>query len=192
MLSDEPVAQSYLRILDHFGAREAASHILIWGCSATVMRHDALKLGAVFDEVTYHKGLKTMISDQWLCPVKVTTVKTGVDLRGVRVSKGDFASRELSECVNTEMRNRKVIETWLQYAKTEDLKSTLVFGVDIAHVNQLKDCFRAEGIHAEALTSLTGRIERVELLRKFRGQQLPVLINCAILTEGTDVRFRCF
>ena len=56
-------AATYRRILDHLGVFSQAgvcaaarltarqdSHVKLWGCSATVRRHDGVALGAVFDK----------------------------------------------------------------------------------------------------------------------------------------------
>ena len=50
------VAQSYLRILDHFGLKKynEDSPALV-GVSATLSRPDGVRLGAALDEVVYHK-----------------------------------------------------------------------------------------------------------------------------------------
>lgn len=58
-------AATYTRILHHFGALEPSSHLFLWGCSATVMRHDGLKLGDIFDEIVYHYEMKKMITENW-------------------------------------------------------------------------------------------------------------------------------
>ena len=44
-------ASTYLRVLDHFGARQPGSRIMLWGCSATLRRHDGISLGSVFEKV---------------------------------------------------------------------------------------------------------------------------------------------
>ncbi|RKP22738.1 P-loop containing nucleoside triphosphate hydrolase protein [Syncephalis pseudoplumigaleata] len=84
-------AASYQRILAHFGvgrdpdeerdvamAKEEAaaaadaassspfdSHIFVWGCSATVRRHDRVRLDGAFDYIAYHKDFLDMIEEGW-------------------------------------------------------------------------------------------------------------------------------
>ena len=58
-------ADTYLRILKHFGADVPETKIFVNGCSATVRRHDGLRLGGVFDYIPYHKSFITMIDDKW-------------------------------------------------------------------------------------------------------------------------------
>lgn len=124
-----------------------------------------------------------MMREQWLCRVKVKNVKTRVDLRGVETQFGDFVPGKLSLKVNVPERNELIVDVWkgLETAR----KSTLVFGVDIAHVESLASAFRKEGVAVESLTSNTPREERAFILQMFREGKLDVLVNCGILTEGT-------
>ncbi|KAJ1974308.1 DEAD DEAH box helicase [Dimargaris xerosporica] len=66
-------------------------------------------------------------------------------------------------------------------------QSTLVFAVDVAHIHSLAAAFQAHNIDARTLSGQTRREDRVDLLAQFARREFPVLINCAILTEGTDI-----
>ncbi|KAL1925412.1 uncharacterized protein VTP21DRAFT_295 [Calcarisporiella thermophila] len=178
-------AQSYLRILDHFGATAADTRIFVWGCSATIRRHDGLRLSEVFDYIAYHRDFLQMITEGWLCNVKVTTIKTTSDISQVRTHRSDFREGELSRAVNTPIRNEIVVRSYQKLA--EGRKTTLVFATDIAHTFDLCNAFRARGIDARLITSRTTSAERQELLHGFRTGEFPVLVNCGILTEGTDI-----
>lgn len=54
-------------------------------------------------------------------------------------------------------------------------------------MHDLTQVFRESGIDARYLHSGTPSRERTELMAAFRAQEYPVLINCAILTEGADI-----
>ncbi|KAF7728368.1 hypothetical protein EC973_006176 [Apophysomyces ossiformis] len=178
-------ASTYNRILDHFGATKSDSHIFLWGCSATVRRHDGISLGTIFGDVTFHMDFLSMIEAGWLCPMKVTTVATNTDLSKVATRYDDFQQAQLSRAVNVEERNMIVVNTWKKYA--EERTCTLAFAVDMAHTLSLCNAFRKHGIEAEFVTSKTPQIERYSLLERFRNNQFPILVNCGILTEGTDI-----
>ena len=53
------VSRTYMDVLDYFGALHpqdsGGDHPVIVGVSATLSRHDGLKLGRVLDRVVYHK-----------------------------------------------------------------------------------------------------------------------------------------
>lgn len=57
-------------------------------------------------------------------------------------------------------------------------KSTLVFCVNVSHVEALTQMFRIYGIDARYLYSKTPIAERKALIESFKSGQFPVLINC--------------
>ncbi|KAJ7786259.1 P-loop containing nucleoside triphosphate hydrolase protein, partial [Mycena metata] len=162
--------------------------IPIIGFSATFSRHDGLALGSVFDRIVYHRDFLEMIKEQWLCDVRFTTVHASINLKNVTVNSrtGDFNPTSLAQVVNTETVNNMVVKTWLDKAGPTR-KSTLIFCVNVAHVEALTQTFRAFGTDARYLFSGTPMAERKALITSFKAGQYPVLINCAILTEGADI-----
>ncbi|KAK8128278.1 P-loop containing nucleoside triphosphate hydrolase protein [Apiospora sp. TS-2023a] len=181
------VAPGYLRTLEHFGLDQKRddSPILV-GVSATFSRFDGLRLGKAIDEIVYHKDYVDMIGDKWLSDVIFTTVESTADIRRVRSgANGDFLPGELSQVVNTEQVNKITVRSWL--AKAQGRKSTLVFCVDIAHVMGLTQAFKDHGIEARFITGDTHKVERGECLSAFKRGEFPVLVNCGVFTEGTDI-----
>ncbi|CAO3626125.1 unnamed protein product [Cunninghamella blakesleeana] len=267
-------ASTYTRILDYFGSNDPNSNIFIWGCSATVRRHDGLSLSNVFNNIAYHLDFLEMVERGWLCPLKITTVETKLDISNVGIQNQDFKLSELSEAVNKLERNEIIVKSWIKYTqnideeKEEDAdynnfemeeekkgplensiiqqksnddlndydnrvdagidinddsdsddsdsddsdsddsddsdsddekeiqaekpsvkqrNSTLVFAVDIAHTMELCNHFRKYGYHAEYITSNTPAMLRYNIIKRFKNGEFPVLVNCGILTEGTDI-----
>lgn len=183
------VARTYLDVLEHFDlaekdASKRGSCALV-GVSATFSRQDGLKLGAAIDKIVYHKDYVDMIEDKWLADARFTTVHTGADLSKVKTSHGDFQTAALSKAVNLPEANELAVRSWLEVAG--DRKSTLVFCVDIAHVSALAATFRAHGVDARFVTSDTDLKTRAERIAAFKAGEYPVLLNCGIFTEGTDI-----
>ncbi|RYC54129.1 hypothetical protein CHU98_g12080 [Xylaria longipes] len=162
------VAPGYLRTLEHFGLQQKKdeSPILV-GVSATFSRFDGLRLGAAIDEIVYHKDYVDMIEEKWLSNVIFTT------------------PAELSRAVNTDQINEITVRSWL--ARASGRKSTLVFCVDLAHVSGLTRAFRRHGIDARFVTGDTPKLERSDRLDAFKRGEFPVLVNCGVFTEGTDI-----
>ncbi|PYH48906.1 DEAD/DEAH box helicase [Aspergillus saccharolyticus JOP 1030-1] len=181
------VAQSYLTALTHFNLDTLSpkSPILV-GVSATFARFDGLKLGSVIDHIVYHKDYMDMIDENWLSNAVFTTVRSEADLNKVKKDKfGDFALASLSQAVNTDRINDITVRAWL--ANAEGRKSTLVFCVDVAHTTELTMAFRRRGIDARFITAQTPKAVRGEQLQSFKNQEFPVLVNCGLFTEGTDI-----
>ncbi|KAJ2329834.1 DEAD DEAH box helicase, partial [Coemansia sp. RSA 2681] len=177
-------ASSYTRVLEHFQGDEAEGPV-VWGCSATLHRHDGLRLTDVFDQIVYQKPFLAMIREGWLSPLRITTVRTECSIDGVRSQAGDFATGALSHAVNVDARNLAIVKAHETLAA--DRKATLVFAVDVAHAGALVATFTHYGIKAEAVFGTTPTAERERILDDFRAGLLPVLVNCGIFTEGTDI-----
>ena len=181
------VAPGYMRTLDYFGLSKAqpTSPALV-GVSATLSRFDGLRLGVAIDHIVYHKDYIDMIGEKWLSDVIFTTVQSKADISRVKKgANGDFQPAELSEVVNTDQINQITVRSWL--AKATGRKSTLVFCVDLAHVAGLTNTFREHGIDAQFITGDTPKVDRSARLDAFRRGEFPVLVNCGVFTEGTDI-----
>lgn len=181
------VARTYRTALGHFGLNEYSSDSpALVGVSATLSRFDGLKLGAAIDHIVYHKDYVDMIDENWLANAVFTTVKSEVNLSKVNKGRsGDFVISQLSEAVNTQTTNNITVRAWLAHAA--ERKSTLVFCVDVNHVQKLTQTFRDSGIDARYITGTTPREVRSEQLLAFQNQEYPVLLNCGLFTEGTDI-----
>jgi ATP-dependent helicase IRC3 len=181
------VAPGYMKVLGHFGlATKTPDSPALVGVSATFSRFDGLRLGAAIDEIVYHKDYVDMIEEKWLSDVVFTTVESSADISRVRnAANGDFQPGELSRVVNTEQVNEITVRSWL--AKAGDRRSTLVFCVDLAHVAGLTQCFRRHGLDARFVTGDTPKTERSAILDAFKRAEFPVLVNCGVFTEGTDI-----
>ncbi|KAK4193905.1 P-loop containing nucleoside triphosphate hydrolase protein [Podospora australis] len=184
------VAPNYLRVLKHLklGSKQADSPNLV-GVSATLSRTDGLRLGAAIDEIVYHKDYVDMIGEKWLSDVVFTTVESHADLSKVKRKgvggTGEFDTASLSRAVNTVELNDVIVRSWM--AKAVGRTSTLVFCVDINHVVAVTNRFRHYGIEARFVTGDTAVKERAEILDGFKKKEFPVLVNCGVFTEGTDI-----
>ncbi|KAG5518055.1 hypothetical protein PMAC_003241 [Pneumocystis sp. 'macacae'] len=173
------VTPSYMRILKHFSAMSSESKIIVIGLSATIFRLDGLKLGVAIDHIAYHQNLIDLINEKWLSNIFFTTICSGIDLSKVKNDKfGDFEKKSLSNIINTRPTNDICVRTWIKKA---------LFCVSITHCLDMANTFRSYGIDARIVTSKTSKSERLKLLEDFQKQKYPVLINCGILTEGTDI-----
>ena len=127
-----------------------------------------------------------MIGEKWLSDVIFTTVQSKADISKVRASPtGDFNTTSLSKAVNNDQSNLITVRAWM--ARAKDCKSTLVFCVDLQHVSSLELMFRAHGVMAKSVSGYTDSVTRDARIQAFRDAQYPVLINCGVFTEGTDI-----
>ncbi|KAK6343282.1 hypothetical protein TWF730_010878 [Orbilia blumenaviensis] len=182
------VAKSYRRILEHFGAMSSDTDVHLVGVSATFGRADGLRLGAVMDHIVYHKDFVAMIDSGWLSKVVFTTVKSNINYTNVKLTgaTGDFNLSDLANAVNTPENNDLTVRSWVEKAGSSR-KSTLVFCVDTKHVRDMTNLFRRYGYEAFYVTGNTPTQERAQVLGDFKAGKFPVLVNCGVFTEGTDI-----
>jgi ATP-dependent helicase IRC3 len=185
------VSQTYLDVLHHFGLRHAVDWSettapALVGVSATFSRFDGRRLGTVIDHIVYHRDYVDMIEENWLSDVVFTTVEIKADLTKVGTgANGDFQTAALSKAINTQHTNDIVVKSWLTKAKGRT--STLIFCVDLSHVTNLTATFRQHGINAQFVTGDTPAKIRSARVDAFRNGEFPVLLNCGVFTEGTDI-----
>lgn len=148
-------------------------------------------MGAIFNvemikTLTGPRDYVDMIGEKWLSDVIFTTVKSKADLSKVKKGiSGDFQIEGLSQAVNSHENNEIIVGAWQDQAG--ERKSTIVFCVDLAHVFDLATVFRKYGVDARVITGNTPKQVRSERLDAFKSQEFPVLLNCGIFTEGTDI-----
>lgn len=157
---------------------------LLVGVTATPNRTDAIGLGCVFQHIAYSYGLKQAIDDKWLVPIKPWVIETSTSLDDVRTTAGEFNQKDLGETVNTPYRNKLALDAWKMYAKEE---STIAFTVDVQHAHDAAALFAADGIRAVALSGKTPKDERRQILEDYTRGEIQVVMNCMVLTEGTDL-----
>lgn len=174
-------AQTYQTVLKYFrvhGAQADPARILL-GVTATPIP----SMGLVFQTIVYRKKLVDMIRDNYLSPIVARKVFTTVSLNEVQIRAGDYDEHALESVINTDNRNDLIVQAARKYALERKIIS---FTVNVAHAEALAKRFNDAGFTAESLTGQTPKSERRDILRRFQSDDLDVITNCAVLTEGFD------
>lgn len=164
-------AQSYKKIITYFKPR------LLLGFTATPNRGDNVRLDDVFQDIIFEKDLRWAIQNKYLTDIYCMRVNIGYDISKVARRMGDFAPGELEEVMDTEVLNKAIAEAYQKHAKGQ----TLIFATSVKHAQDIAK----EIPGAVAVTADTRN--REELIKKFTNREIPVLVNCMIFTEGTDM-----
>ena len=144
-------------------------------------------LGKHFDHLIISATTADLIEKGYLSPFRVFAA-SHPDLTGVRIIAGDYHEGQLSDAMNQAPLNGNVVDTWKKLAEG---RPTLVFGVDCAHAQGLRDAFRAAGINAGYQDASTPADERKRIKRRFSSGEYPVVCNVGTLTTGVDWDVRC-
>jgi len=189
------IASTYMRVFEATGVLKPDTRKLLVGWTATPKRanlkktqqvttldaEDILSLKSVFQKIVYSYGTKKAIKTGWLVPILGYRLKTETDLSEVKTSAGDYAQDQLSEAVNTNLRNAQIVKTWMECAEG---RSTVVFAADIKHSQDLATEFAKYGIRSASVWGDDSL--RAEKLTKLKSGELTVLVNCNVLVEGFD------
>lgn len=172
-------AATYKKVLDHFGVDKQDCDIYLVGFSATFFRHDSLPLDNYFDDVFFHRQVQSMIESGHLCPAQVTNVKAfGGGLLGAEKIRGENHVLKSDDGIEL------VVSLWKEHSS---YKSTVIFAMDIDQADKLVARFREEGIDCRAVHGNMRSADRDLVIANFKDQKFPVIVNCGILTEGTDI-----
>ncbi len=173
-------ATTYRAVLDHFTDARAV------GVSATLARSDKSSLGDVWEEVAYRIDILDLIEHNppYLCDVRGVRVHaTGMDLRGVKSSGGDYNVAELEQEMTDAGAWAATADAYMKLALD---RRGIVFTPTVASAHTVSDLLVERGIVAEAVDGTTPREDREAILSRFQTGQTQVVANCGVLTEGFD------
>jgi DNA repair protein RadD len=181
--SHHSAADTYLKVIK--AVKEDNPDAEIVGFTATPNRGDGKGLRKVFNNCSHQIDITTLIREGFLVPPKSYVIDCGVkdSLRNVAISGNDFNMEQVESIMNRKVINQKVVEEYLNHA--EDRK-TVVFCSTIKHAEDLLEEFIDQGVNAEMVTGDTPKAERAQTLHDLVHNDLKVVVNVAVLTEGFD------
>jgi ATP-dependent helicase IRC3 len=180
-------SQSYKNILEYFNVLKGKVKIpngrVLLGVTATPLRADKVGLDEIFDKIVYTYSLREAIDSKYLSNIEAYSVETQEDISHVHTRMGDFADGELAEAVDTDTRNKLIVES---YTKIAPHTKALIFAASVEHTKNLTAMFCDAGYKAKFVVGDTDKMERSRTFYEFEHGDLEVLINCMVATEGYD------
>jgi superfamily II DNA or RNA helicase len=184
-------APSYVKVMTELGCYDDDSDTLALGVTATLTRADGKGLGDVWQTVAGKPyDVLDGIADGYLADVtgRKCTVN-GLTLGQIATSNGDLRTGSLSEALKTADARRFVVESYTEHAR--DMPG-IVFVPDVASAFDFTESFADAGYDVAAIWGEMDREDRKLTLKRAREGDLQVLVNCMVLTEGTDIpRLQC-
>lgn len=157
-------------------------HAKILTATATPFRFngESLPLGRVLIQM----DIGTAVEKNYLVPPVAEALLTNVSLADVKTRMGDFAINELSKTINTEERNKLIINRIIELARNG--RQGICFAADVTHSKSLYELAKKE-IRAIEVYGDTPSEIRQNLMRKVRNGEVDCIFNNMIFTEGTDI-----
>ncbi len=112
-------------------------------------------------------------------------VRTNTDMRTVYVaSTGDYAQDVMYKTINTDERNKLVVDTYLEVFPD---KKAIFFCAGIKHAEHLAAMFNKAGVRAGYIHGDMSKEERKDVLKKYRTGEIMVLTNDRVCGAGVDI-----
>lgn len=201
-------ARTYRKLIENLQANVGQLQVL--GLTATPFRtaeDEQGLLAKVFtDDIIYKIDLRTLISRGILSEPFFEEVETAFDVASqlelsdadlTNISRFDIShigEKTAKTIAENQERNWCIVDRYLKHQKR--YRQTLVFALNQDNAIALKALFKKQGIRCEYVLSSTrdqdtgannSSKENRDIIQRFRDQELDVLINVNILTEGTDL-----
>ena len=178
-------AESYKKIIRYFSG---ANRVI--GVTATPKRGDNIRLTDVFTDIVFSKDLRWGIENGYLSNIRCQEVSANYSLKGVKKAGDDFSIRDLNKIMNDET----IITTAKAYMELchEKERHVLMYAVSIQQCKILLETIRKmlpsdQHDTIQMLTGSTEKDERAKILTNFNNGSVKCIINCMVLTEGTDL-----
>ena len=181
-------APSYQKILKHFSG---AKRIL--GFTATPKRGDRVGLQSAFDDIIFTRDIRWGIKNGYLSRIRCEQVHTNYSLDGITKTNGDYSASQLEAAF--EDKNARVIplaaEAYVKKCHNTN-KHTLIYCCT-KNISQLlcetiqKLLPDSEKGTVRVLLGDTPGEERANIIKDFSEGTCKCIVNCMVLTEGTDL-----
>lgn len=179
-------APTYKKILKHFSG---ATRVI--GFTATPKRGDGVRLTDVFDDIIFSRDLRWGITNQYLSRIRCRQVSAHYDLKKISKVAGDYSVTQLA----AELENSDCIpvaaKAYVETCHTNG-RHTLIYCVTRKFCQVLLQTIRnllpkEERETIQMVDGTTPDEERRSILADFASGKVRCIVNCMVLTEGTDL-----
>lgn len=161
---------------------------LLLGVTATPVRGDGQGLGissgGFFDAMIEGPQIPELIHNGFLVRPKVYAAVDKIDLSGVRMVKGDYDARQLTERVDRKEITGSAVA---HYRKLCAGKPAVVFCASVAHAQHVAEEFRKAGFRAYHADGTLDDETRTRILNGLGNGTVDVVTSCDLISEGTDI-----
>ena len=172
------LAKSYQRILKQF----PKAIVLLF--TATPHRTGRTQLDQIADDIIVGQSIHELTEKGFLAPFRYFQPPNDFDSKLLkRSSTGDFTNESMQEAMSTKIFGHIV----KQYKRIADGMQAVVYTYSIDSAVEIARKFNSEGISAVEVDGTTSKEKRDLAVRKFREQEIKILVNVNLFTEGVDL-----
>jgi DNA repair protein RadD len=170
-------ARTYSKIIAEY------PNAILLGLTATPCRGDGRGLGGIFETMIECPQVAELIAQGHLVK-SIVYAPVDPDLGGVTIRQGDYAEGQLADRMDRPKLIGDIVTHWHKYGER---RKTVVFAASVAHSIHLRDEFRLSGVRAEHIDGTTPKDERDATLSRLASDEIELVTNCMVLTEGWDM-----
>ena len=170
------LSQSYRRIIDAF----PNAYILYFTATPIRTGHD--QLDQIADNIIVGKSIKWLTQHHFLAPFHYYGLGD-IDRSKLRKQNGDYSSQSMDEAISHQIYGHIV----QQYQRLASGKQAVVYCHSIESAKKVTEQFTQAGITAAEIDGDTDAKVRDQFVQKFRNQELTILANVNLFTEGVDL-----
>ena len=172
------LAASYRKIYDYF------SDVPKLGFTATPIRLNGSGLGDINDILIEEVNAKWLIENGFLAPYKYYAPKL-IDTEQLKLnSLREFSNASINKAMEQKTIYGDVIKHYKQLA---DGEQAIAYCHNIESSKVTEQAFIHHGIKAKHIDAKTPKLERDEIIERFRKGEIKVLCNVDLIGEGFDV-----
>ena len=172
------LAKSYQRILNKF------SKAIVLLFTATPHRTGRMQLDQIADDIIVGQSIHELTEKGFLAPFRYFQPPGDFDSKLLkRGSTGDFTNDSMQQAMSTKIFGHIV----KQYKRITNRMQAVVYTYSIDSAIKIAAEFNSEGISAVEVDGTTSKEKRDLAVRKFREQEIKILVNVNLFTEGVDL-----
>ena len=172
------LARSYQNILNKF----PKAIVLLF--TATPHRTGRVQLDRIADDIIVGQSIHELTEKGFLAPFRYFQPPGDFDSKLLkRGSTGDFTNDSMQQAMSTKIFGHIV----KQYKRIANGMQAVVYTYSIDSAIKITAEFNSEGISAIEVDGTTSKEKRDLAVRKFREQEIKILVNVNLFTEGVDL-----
>ena len=161
---------------------KACDNPVLIGITATPIRGDNKGLGgSLFQRIIIGPSVKELIEQGYL--VKPEVYSWPIDLKSVKISRGDYDQHELNDKMSESKLVGDVLREWQRRCAD---RTTVVFASGVGHSQILVQKFTDIGVKAAHIDGTTPKMDRESILYRLASGDIQVVSNFGVLCEGWD------
>ncbi len=172
------LAKSYQRILKQF----PKAIVLLF--TATPHRTGRMQLDQIADDIIVGQSIHELTDKGFLAPFRYFQPPNDFNSKLLKQSStGDYTAESMQQAMSTKIFGHIV----KQYKRIASGMQAVVYTYSVDSAIKLANEFNSEGISAIEVDGTTSKEKRNLAVRKFRNQEIKILVNVNLFTEGVDL-----